>query len=66
MDGIVIVGVFVGSTALAVAAARGILTCVFHLMVHPPAFALHFRFVTFVVALFWFWYLAPIVAAHLR
>lgn len=66
MNELVILGLLVTTAGFAVVAARGILTFVFRVMTHPPLIAIHWRAVTFVVALFWFWYLAPALAAHLR
>jgi hypothetical protein len=60
------------SVGLAVAVARAVLSCVFHLMDKGLPCAFHWRPVIFAASLFWFWYLAPAiaeaipVAAHLR
>jgi len=66
MDELVILLLLVTTAGCAVVVARGILTFVFRVMTHPPFISIQWRLVTFVVALFWFWYLAPTVAAHLR
>jgi hypothetical protein len=66
MDEVVILALLVTTAGLAVVAARGILAFIFRVMTHPPLLEIQWRLVTFVVALFWFWYLAPTVAAHLR
>jgi len=50
------------SIALAIAMARVVLSCVFHLMHEGLPFAFHWRPVIFTSALFWCWYLAPSIA----
>jgi hypothetical protein len=51
--------------ALAVMGARAMLLAVLHVMAHPPA-PLRVRWggVAFGLAIFWFWYLAPSLAAR--
>jgi len=66
MDGIAVVGLLVVASAVALGGAKGLLLLVFRFMAGPgvPAVTIHWRPLLFIVALFWFWYLTPTLAAH--
>jgi hypothetical protein len=65
VDALVLLVMIAGSMALAVMGARATLVAVLHVMAHPPAPArIRWGGVAFCAALFWFWYLAPGIAAQ--
>ena len=52
------------SVGISLAISRFFLGCVFHLMTHRTLpFVFYWRRVMFATALFWLWYLTPMVAA---
>jgi len=52
------------SLGLSLAISRIFLECVFHVMTHGRLpFVFHWRRVMFATALFWLWYLTPMVAS---
>ena len=54
--------VLLASVALSIAIARTILAWTFHLMNAGLPCAFHWKPVAFAAAVFWFWYLAPVIA----
>jgi hypothetical protein len=65
VDALVLLVMIVASMALAVMGARAMLVAVLHVMAHPPApVRIRWGGVAFCAALFWFWYLAPGIAAQ--
>jgi hypothetical protein len=65
VDALVLLVMLTASMALAVMGARGLLVAVLHVMAHPPAPArIRWGRVVFGVAIFWFLYMAPAIAAR--
>ena len=65
MDALVLVTILAASMALAVMGARAMLEAVLHVMAHPPApMRVRWGGVAVGLAIFWFWYLAPSLAAR--
>jgi hypothetical protein len=59
VDALLLLTVVLASSALAVVAARGMLSVLFLMMTHPPTLHLHWGRIFFMSALFWFWYYSP-------
>lgn len=67
MDQVVLLALAAGSFAVAFTTAKGALAVIFHMMAHHRfPVTIHWRPLFFVVALFWFWYLAPASAQTAR
>ena len=64
MQPMLLLATLVLSMGLALAISRIFLTCVFHLMTQRTLpFVFYWRRVMFATALFWLWYLTPMVAS---
>ena len=63
VDALLLLATVVASAALAAAIAQTVLASTIYLMRNGLPFTLHWRPVIFAAALFWFWYLAPAIAA---
>lgn len=67
MDHVVLLALVAGSFGVAFTTAKGALAVIFYVMVHRRfPVTIHWRPLLFVVALFWFWYLAPASAQTAR
>ena len=58
-----LIAAVVASVALAAVIAQTVLACTIYMMRNGLPCTLHWRPVIFAAALFWFWYLAPVIAA---
>jgi hypothetical protein len=63
VDALLLLATVVASAALAAAIAQTVLACTIYVMRKGLPCTLHWRPVIFAAALFWFWYLAPVIAA---
>jgi len=63
VDALLLFAAVVASAALAAAIAQTVLACTIYVMRNGLPCTLHWRPVIFAAALFWFWYLAPVIAA---
>ena len=64
VDALLLLATVVASAALAAAVAQTVLGCTIYVMRNGLPCTLHWRPVIFVAAVFWFWYLAPVIAAR--
>jgi hypothetical protein len=63
VDAVLLLAAVVASAALAAVIAQTVLACTIYVMHNGLPCTLHWRPVIFTAALFWFWYLAPAIAA---
>ena len=63
MGALLLIAAVVASVALAAVIARTVLAYTIYMMRNGLPCTLHWRPVIFAAALFWFWYLAPAIAA---
>ena len=63
VDALLLLAAVVASVALAAAIAQMVLASTIYMMRNGLPCTLHWRRVIFAAALFWFWYLAPAIAA---
>lgn len=64
MEPVLLLATLALSLGLSLAISRAFLSCVFHVMTHGQLpFVFYWRRVAFATALFWLWYLTPMVAS---
>ena len=64
MEPVLLLATLALSLGLSLAISRAFLACVFHVMTHGRLpFVFYWRRVVFATALFWLWYLTPMVAS---